>query len=144
MELKVLKEWKSHTGEEVDALDYINYNMNPEHVYLMGKYIFFPEIVEFRGGYFLADRISEETYKTWLKTLNGNIPEVEKVLNHVHVYDLFGYSEEIDEDVFLEIGQQMALSWKMHLKHRFPSRSFVVHFNDGSDDYGPTVTFYQG
>lgn len=143
MELKVLKDWQLQIGEETNIFDYISNTINPENVYLMGKYIFFPDISRFKEGFFLRERISEDVYNTWFYQLKGNISDIEKMINHVHVYDLFGHAENISDEVFLEIGKQIALSWKMYLQYLFPSNSFIVDFNDGSDDYGPTVTFYQ-
>jgi len=144
MELNILKNWKSYTGQtQENPYDYISNNFNPENVYLIGKYIYFPDIFEFKKGFFLKDRISIKEYNIWLEKLNGNISEVEKIFNHIHVYDLFAhFTEDIEEDIFLQIGMQMKISWEMYLKHKFPENDFVIIFDDGKNDYGPTITFY--
>jgi hypothetical protein len=144
MELKVLKEWKLYTGQEQENIyDYISNNINPENVYLIGKYIYTPDIVKFEKGFFLTERISAIGYDVWMGNLNKNIIEVEKIINHIHIYDLFAhFNGDVDENIFLEIGKQMELSWKMYLKHKFPLEEFVINFDDGKNDYGPTITFY--
>ncbi|MCU7612974.1 hypothetical protein N0B16_00835 [Chryseobacterium sp. GMJ5] len=142
MELKILKDWKIYTGQEQDnPYDYISSNINPEDIYLIGKYIYFPDIIAHEKGFFLKEKISDELYNVWFNKLNGDIQEVEKVINHLHIYDLFGhFNEVIDEAIFLEIASQIKLSWEFYLKYKFPVKEFVIDFN--KNDYGPTITFY--
>jgi hypothetical protein len=65
-------------------------------------------------------------------------------MNHTHLYDIFsGCADEVDDVVFEQLAEIVALSWRLVLKDKFPGIKFSVDVSNSDQDYGPTVTFYQ-
>jgi len=83
-------------------------------------------------------------FSLWLSKYNGDVCAVEKIMNHTHLYDIFaGCSDDVDDVVFEQLAEVVALSWRLVLKDKFPESKFVVDVSNSDQDYGPTVTFYQ-
>ncbi len=69
---------------------------------------------------------------------------MEKVLNHIHIYDLFGSNaDNTSESIFKQMCNAMKCSWSIALKEAFPGKVFVVESFDDDIGYGPSLTFYQ-
>jgi hypothetical protein len=51
--------------------------------------LFWPDFVQHEGGVFLQELFDESTYRRWKEHLGGDIQAIERVMNHVHTYDLF-------------------------------------------------------
>lgn len=121
-------------------LDYINYYVHPDVVAVVGR-LLVPAFVEHEGGVFLRDRFSLSAYSEWKEKL-GDVMAVEKIINHQHVYDLFGASGEITDASFECVAGLMAQTLRMALKGSFPERRFNVYTSNTEQDYGPTVGFH--
>lgn len=137
--------WKSGWMEEdgVDIFSYISDMCNPEYFLLSCK-LLFPDFVVIKGAVFLENRFSSDIFYCWLKQLNGDVHAVEKIMNHMHLYDVFGGSlDDVDDAVLAQLSEVIALSWRLVLKDKFPEREFSVEVSNTDQDYGPIVTFYQ-
>lgn len=137
--------WKSGwvEKEKVDEFSYISNMCNPEDVLLSCK-LFFPDFVVVRGGVFLGSKFDGDIFDCWFKQFGGDLQAVEKMINHTHLYDVFdGCSEDVDDRVFAQLSEVVALSWRLVLNNKFPERKFNVDVSNSDQDYGPVVTFYQ-
>lgn len=121
-------------------LDYINYYIHPDVVSVVGR-LLIPAFVEHEGGVFLQDRFTISNYDRWNAKLS-TINEVEKIINHQHVYDLFSIDEEISDSSFETVAKLMSNTLHMALFCSFPERKFHVYVSNSEVDYGPTVGFY--
>lgn len=104
-----------------------------------------PTYVEERGCVLIQEHFSEETFERWWLELNGDIPRVEGLVNHVHLWDLFDLDQQDDRtgSVLDEMAELIAASWRCSLASSFPSRSFQVSLSDSDEEeYGPTVSFW--
>ena len=125
--------WKSQWAEScsVDELSYMGSECHPEDFLLFGK-LLFPDLIVAGGGVFLANRYDVD------------VQAVERMINHTHIYDTFdGCSEDIDDRVFTQIADMIALSWRLSLSDKFPDKRFNVEVSNSELEYGPVITFYQ-
>ncbi|WP_053152059.1 hypothetical protein [Pseudomonas sp. Pf153] len=137
--------WKSGwmEKENVDEYSYISDVCNPEDVLLSCK-LFFPDFVVVGEGVFLESKYDGDIFDSWFKQFGGDLQAAEKMINHTHLYDVFdGCMEDIDDRVFKQLADVLALSWRLVLNDKFPDRRFNVDVSSSDQDYGPVVTFYQ-
>ena len=102
-----------------------------------------PDLVEARGCVLMAERFDQANFATWWDKLDGRGPDVERVINHVHLWDVFTDVDDVAEPVLERFAEELADVWRAVLAHRFPDRTFVVEVTGGPDEYGPTLTFFQ-
>ena len=68
-------------------------------------------------------------YQGFMQSLGGDKREVEKVMNHQHISDMFTVSEfPLTEDAALVIGRVLKEMWSCKLARDFPDRAFSVEF----------------
>lgn len=143
--LATYERWKSAwmNQTEVDEYDYISDRCNPEDVLLSCK-LLFPDFVESDGGVFLEHKYDSNVVRCWMEKFRGDLRATERVINHTHLYDVFGgCTEDVDDRVFEQLAEVMALSWRLILCDRFPGKKFEVEASKSDQEYGPVVTFYQ-
>jgi hypothetical protein len=119
--------------------------------------IFWPPFIEYDDMVF---RGSSETpicgeavanIESWLTRFDGNRSEVERMINHEHLIDLFWErSRSGGNDQIAYLGRVVREMWAAKLKFDFPNRKFVVDLEiDVPDENGVNavgdwiVTFYQ-
>jgi len=102
-----------------------------------------PVLVEARGCVLLAERFDEASFATWWDESDGRVPEIERVINHVHLWDVFRDVDDVPEAELERFAQELAEVWRAVLARRLPGRTFVVDVSGGPDEYGPTLTFFQ-
>ena len=66
---------------------------------------------------------------------------VEKLVNHMHVWDVFLLHEDTPEEVYWEIGRLMVFSWEKALDSQMPDQNVEVELYDSG--YGPAVTAFE-
>lgn len=134
------KQWSVQEG--IDIHLYISDQCHPEQMLLFSK-ILFPDFVVVDDGVFLERNFTKEVFDERMADSVGDVSQVERILNYVHVYDIFGQCNEVVSDsVFLQLSHVIAFSWKMVLREKFPSKSFCVEASNSEDDYGPVITFF--
>lgn len=141
--LPVYQRWRSSRhGIKSSPWTFLSETGDFQRAVLWSK-LFWPEFVEQDGGVFLAENFTPETYEQWRKELAGDMREIERAMNHVHVYDLFLNSPDNDVDaaVYEYLARVLAQCWTAALKAAFPDRSFDVRSRSADEDYGPTLTF---
>jgi hypothetical protein len=105
--------------------------------------LMWPRLVEVDGCVFLAFQFVESSRLAFLQSgLRGQ--QLERVLNHVHLYDVVN---DTFSDAQLERLERVARivreAWLASAAAQFPGRSFEVTLASEPDDYGPTVTLCQ-
>ncbi|BCK76871.1 hypothetical protein AA0242T_0421 [Acetobacter aceti NRIC 0242] len=121
-------------------IDYINYYVHPDVVSVVGR-LLIPAFTEHEGGVFLRDHFTLSGYSRWKSKLS-TMSEVEKIINHQHVYDLFSINEKISEQSFNCVANVMCDALKISLSCSFPDKKFHVYTSNLDIDYGPVVGFY--
>lgn len=98
----------------------------------------FPGFTQYRGGVFLEFAFEPTTIDRWLDHL-GDVAAVERVVNHVHLWDVLAPTESLEVESPL-LAAPLAAAWEAALCRAFPSRAFkVVATEEG--DYGPEIFF---
>lgn len=93
------------------------------------------KIIIYKELHLNASNKNTSVIDEWINQKKYSSVEIEKVLNHIHIYDFF---PEIQEEKKLdEIAKAIALSWKQTLL-RLDSRYRILAYRD----YGPEITFY--
>lgn len=131
---------KISSSSDVTWLDYINYYVHPDTVAVVAR-LLFPAFVEHEGGVFFQERFTLSGFSTWKAQL-GEITAVEKIINHLHIYDIFALVDEIPESSFKGVANLMAQTVRLALRASFPDRQFYVYVSDSDQDYGPVLGFY--
>ncbi|WP_447754790.1 hypothetical protein [Pseudomonas nicosulfuronedens] len=130
--------------DAIDIFSYISNVCNPEDVLLFCK-ILFPDFIEEKNAIILARNFDAASFDVWFSQLDGDVAEVERILNHTHVYDIFsGCPDDVEELVFEQLSEAIAVSWRLILRDKFPSKDFIVEATSSEQQYGPIVTFFQG
>lgn len=101
--------------------------------------VFWPAFVEYRGRVFLEMAFEQAVVDDWFTQL-GDGAAVEAVVNHLHVWDLFGVNGEAEEEAAVFLASTIAETWHAAASKRFPGTSFTVSMSNEAEDYGPTVT----
>lgn len=105
---------------------------------------FFPDFIVDGGGVFLESKYDGDVVKSWLEQFDGDLQATERMINHMHIYDVFeGCSEGVDDRVFEQLAEVIALSWRLVLREKFADKKFSVLVSNSDQDYGPVVTFFQ-
>lgn len=138
-----LKEWGEACSPpfENPHMAQINFDRTPIEVMSIGRFLL-PEFVEFRDGIFLKSQFNEERVSEWIEKLQ-DISKVEKMMNHIHIYDVFGYAEDVTDEEFLQVAKLLQRSWSIALLTVFPNDQFAVSLQSSERDYGPVVSFYR-
>jgi hypothetical protein len=100
-------------------------------------HLLWPDFVEVRGCVFRAECFEPENFESWWATTDGEVAQVEAVINHLHLWDEFTQYED-SEAVLPELADVLVEMWAAALASTFPTRRFDVRRDD---HYGPGVTF---
>ncbi|WP_223484339.1 hypothetical protein [Pseudomonas sp. A-RE-19] len=137
--------WASSWAKKdtIDIFSYLSAMCNPEDCLLFCR-LLFPDFFISQGAVILNAKYDHNVFVVWLEKFDGDVCAVEKIMNHTHLYDIFsGCADEVDDVVFEQLAEIVALSWRLVLKDKFPGIKFSVDVSNSDQDYGPTVTFYQ-
>lgn len=139
------KAWESQWEKpnSIGINDYISDNCHPEDM-LICTQLFIPDFIHVDSCILLYDRYEKDNFHQWKLKFPTDNASVEKVLNRIHLYDLFGsIADDVSDSIFRQLRNIMKLSWTMALKEAFPERSFIVLPFDDYMGNGPSLTFYQ-
>jgi hypothetical protein len=103
--------------------------------------LFWPDFVEVDGCVLLQRSYSPATFAQWMEKLGGDRREVESVMNHVHISDLFlnpSRDVEYSEALFEFLAHALMRGWKSALRDAFPDKHFVFTLRHGSE-----ISFHQ-
>ena len=93
------------------------------------------EVKVYRGLHLNAGSIDTNIIDQWLERKIESPDNLERLLNHIHLYDFFPNTHDRDE---LEgLADEIALDWKKILLDSDPKYKVVKY-----EGYGPEITFY--
>lgn len=144
--LKRFQNWMSKwNNPSLGLWDYAAYNSNPD-LLLSIISILYPNTIEYENCIILEKSFDKENFASWKKESYTNT-QIECVLNHLHIYDLFNNQEEGEEEHCLEnleyLGKIIIKFWKVALTDKYPNKTFEFVFSNEGNDYGPTIYFFQ-
>lgn len=136
-----LIEWGNQCSPplELPWLSQINFERSPVDILSVGR-LLLPEFTVFNQGVFLKMQFNEKSYQQWSKKFD-DLSSIERMINHAHVYDLFGQASDASEEEFLLVAKLMQRTWFIALSLAFPDSQFDVLLSNSEQDYGPTITF---
>src|SRR4051812_10954252 len=68
--------------------DFVNYRGDMQLGYAFAA-LFIPDVVEVDGAVILAEQFTPESFESWRSRFDGDLGAVERMMNHVHISDLF-------------------------------------------------------
>jgi hypothetical protein len=135
--LNNLQSWRS-TGpqnEDFGFLNYLSCVATPDLLFGFGE-LFRPQLVEHEGSLYISERFSAQAYQDWKQKLT--VPsEIQKVMNHLHVADLFE-GQEVSDELAIEAARLIATVWT-----RVFSAEGLVGVAFGSSFEDAEVTLYK-
>jgi hypothetical protein len=143
-ELRELAAWRDANGDRFTAFDFVCVAVSPAAAIALAE-VFWPRFVEVEGCVLIAEQYNPANFRAWWQSLDGDIPRVEWVINHLHLCDLFPTGDDPAINRGLQsLAHIMAQCWEGALRQAFPDRQFAIEVTDDADeDYdGPTVAFY--
>jgi hypothetical protein len=142
MELPEPAQWRAGFGGTPGLFDFVSTHASLALALAITR-VSWPRFTVVRECVVIAERYDPTTFEQWWVRLDGDVGAIERVVNHLHLWDLF--DDESDdsrvEQAFREMAQLVAASWRCALESAFPGRKFEVVVSDDPEDYGPTVTF---
>lgn len=147
-----LKKYRSLNGSDfsIDAWTEIEGNIKLAIGYTS---LFWPAFVEHEHGVFLKSHFSVSTFEQ-LKIQVGNYAQIESLMNHIHIVDLFAVKdnpgksdvEALNKEQVIYLGRKLMEMYSAKLRLNFPTKIVEVtsNFDDNLgaiEDY--QFTFYQ-
>lgn len=124
--------WVYYAGTPGQAIAYAN--------------LFWPKFTEHDGCILRDEAFEIENFNTWMQSTAGNRREVEAVINHVHILDIFGNEAATPTlQQVLCLGRFLKATWEAKLKLEFPSKDITVSFPEDPepDLINYEITFFQ-
>jgi len=104
-----------------------------------------PQFQEHDGCLFRG-RVDDANYQTWISSTNGDKTAVEKVMNHLHIVDIFpNVKDSPSREQALYFGRCLKEMWSAKLRTDYPDKDVTVQFfeEDCEDLRDYQITFYQ-
>ena len=138
--LPAFDRWRVDFGGRLTLWDYANEFGGVTLAVALGS-IFWPELIDVDGCVLLAHNYKPDAFAAWREQFGERRDEIERVVNHVHVWDLFkAPRDEASDEEILGLATLMAKTWRCALAEQFPDRGGEVILIP--DDYGPTLTLF--
>lgn len=97
-----------------------------------------PRFVEVNGCVLLAEAYTPRTFDDWWARYPGQVERIERVINHVHLYDVL---PDVPEADLMSLRDLLERTWPLAVKAAFPHRSCKIFVSSDDDDYGPGIGF---
>lgn len=144
-----LSDWKKLNGDQFSIEDWI---VGEGNIKLAIGYsiLFWPAFIEYNDCIILKNHFDIDNFENWKNAeYVSSYSQIESVLNHIHILDLFGTDERKDEVNYEQIvflGNQICNIYAAKLKLEYPEKNFTFNFNGNerlSELYDYEITFYQ-
>jgi len=135
-ELDAFKAWSRSgpPGSQISPIDFIGFIATPDLFFgFVG--LFCPEVVQRRGGVFLASGFTDEALDAWLRK-GTTLREAQRVMNHIHVSTLI-QDQVVSDELAIEIADHLASIWNLTL-----GGHSVVAERIGTGAVDAATTFY--
>lgn len=141
--LPTLREMRATwTGPTISLWSFVNFKGSMELGYAFAS-LFWPELIEFQGGIFVAEQFREDSFDQWMQSLDGSLTKVEAVMNHLHVNDLFlntPSDDNLPSSVNMRFAASLAGCWRAAAATQFPDLPIQVECDT---DIDPDVHDYE-
>lgn len=141
LNLKDFSTWKD-SNPELTLLGYVYHNLSADLAIAVTK-LFWPDVLEFSRGVFLAEGFSEEAFQEWMRQSNGALETVEQKMNLSHVVDLIRDARNLNQENLTYLGDLLMECWQAKLRSEFPDRTFKIMGGYSPEEEDFTITFYQ-
>ncbi len=142
--LPELARWNNGKGISVDS--WVNAIGSFEHAIAYGQ-LFWPEFIEYDDCIFRKSVWDLKTYEGFHKQTRGDKTAIEKVMNHLHLGDLYPNAAArtmAQESYLAELLREI---WSCKLHRDFPDLDVVVELfeceNDGEDWSDCQITIFR-
>ncbi|WP_157577053.1 hypothetical protein [Saccharomonospora iraqiensis] len=138
MEFPEVDEWSGSFTPRVDFQGFLARRVPLSSGMAVAELIM-PQFVEVSGCVIVRFKYDESSFEQWRERFGSSPSELERTLNHVHLWDIFD-AESTQEEVALEVlAEKMCVGWQVKANGDFPDKRFVGEI---TAEYGPTVTVY--
>ncbi len=96
-----------------------------------------PEFKLVRDCVLVSQRFDQANFDEWWERQKGDVPAIESVVNHLHLWDIFEPSGDAENRALDWLASKVARAWELHAAAQFPDREFTAQV---TDEYGPTIT----
>lgn len=136
-----LREWND--GRGISLADWANAVGRYDYVVAYAS-TFWPDFFVRDDCVFRLDP-DKENLAAWMSTLDNDRSQVEAVINHLHILDMFTSKDfKPTLQVVRHIARLLKDMWSCKLQRDFPERQFRVEVSDGTPDLLTyEVTFFQ-
>jgi len=136
---------KSMPADQCDVLSYTSYLARVDQ-FICYIDIMWPEFIEKEGLILRSTSIPEDwdSFVQQAKDANWSERDVEYIINHLHITDLFINDPDrdgIDSEVYRFLADLVTHFWTYRLKELFPEKQFEVGIADR--DISPEVYAFQ-
>lgn len=105
--------WKStgppsQESTKFGLISYVTCVATPDLLFAFAE-LLAPDLVEYRGSYFIAERFDESIYDEWRSKLSDP-RDIERVVNHVHISTLF-QDQDVPDEVAVAAARLIADAW---------------------------------
>lgn len=143
LSLPDVRSWAKSFDGPMSLLDYATHNVSIDTMYAITS-LFWPRFIQVKGCILLPWSYDESVFDKWWTKCGGRITDIEAVLNHLHLWDVFrSKNTDLPEimQAYKEVGQKLSNAWRDQLAAMFPGTDFNVYYADDEREYGPTVGF---
>ena len=138
-----LKKWGDLNGHPFEPQDWLC-GVGTFELAIAFSTVFWPKLVEYDGCVFIDEPPDPSNYRSWLVSTKNQKHKVERVLNHLHLEDIFATVKPTHHQLEY-LGPKICEMWKAKAKTEFPQLDIVVEYYPGDEanlsEY--QITLYQ-
>jgi hypothetical protein len=111
--LGMLKDYNSWSRSEtelktISIFDYLCFTATPDALFAFAS-LFFIELIKYEDGLFIKERFDEAVYGEWKKRLDS-VAEIQRVMNHIHIRQIF-QNQVISDELAFESAKLIQNIW---------------------------------
>jgi hypothetical protein len=123
-ELADFQAWKK-ANPNLTLGGYAYHNLGPDVAVAVAS-MFWPQLIEHEGGVFLAESFSKEAFDQWHAQLHGDMREIERMMNHVHLGDLIHAFTQLSTENQQFFANALFNCWRCRVRCAYPERLICV------------------
>lgn len=139
-ELEDFQLWRS-ANSDLMLSGYAYHNLSASLAIAVGQ-LLWPDLVSYRGGVFIAEAFSKTVFDSWSSQLDGNLVEIERAMNHVHLCDLANSFKALGAQNLEYLATIVSNCWRCRLKQAYPDHNFCLEVGVEPDGLDYEITFY--
>jgi len=139
-ELEDFQVWRS-ANQDLTLSEYAYHNISGSLAIAVGS-LLWPGLVDHQGGVFIADAFSQVIFDSWSSQLGGDLMEIERVMNHVHLCDLAHSFRTLGAQNLEYLATIISNCWRCRLNQSYPDLNFHVEVRAEAGGLDYEITFY--